>query len=220
MIKNLLTLAGALAVALGAANAGEVKPAEGGGTTWQAGVDGVEIEWATDGTIKRLSSTWRHPVIIPDRPGVSKAQIIAEEKAKASIIRYMNQMVTSERLVSEINDDLATSSAKTKDGQLSLATEATRRMSESLKETTRSFAAGRLRGVIILEKGFDPKTGEAWVVVGMSQKTMAAAGQLAREVNAASGDTLREPSMGKSVTAQGGLQPQAAEVRKSNQKDW
>lgn len=220
MNASILALVAGLALFASVTHAGEVKPAEGGGTTWQAGVDGVEIEWAPDGSMRRLSSTWRHPVIIPDRPGVSKAQIIAEEKAKASIIRYMNQMVSSDRMVSEINHDLATSSAKTQDSKLSMSTEATRKMSESLTETTRSFAAGRLRGVIILEKGFDPKTGEAWVTVGMSQKTMAAASQLANDINAASGDTTRGVTGGKLTTELGGLQPQQAEVRRSRQVDW
>ena len=151
---------------------------------------------------------------------MSKAQIIAEEKAKASIIRYMNQIVSSERTISEINHDLATSSAKTQGGELAISTEAMRRMSESLTETTRSFSAGRLRGVIILEKGFDPKAGEVWVTVGMSKKTMAAASQLANDINATSRDTTDEASGSKSTTGLGGLQPQQAEVRRSRQVDW
>lgn len=220
MKKSVITMAAALALVAGAVHAGEVKPADGGGTTWQAGVDGVEIEWAPDGSLKRISSTWRHPVNIPDRPGVSKAQIIAEEKAKAAIIRYMNQMLSSDHVVSEINHDLATSTARTEDDKIAMSTEVNRKMSESLTETTRSFASGHLRGVIILEKGFDPKSGEAWVTVGMSQRTMAAAGQLANAINTASGDTTRGAASGKATTESGGLQAQGGEVRRTNQKDW
>ena len=31
---------------------------EDGSTVWQAGVDGVEIEWNPDGSVKRIYSRW------------------------------------------------------------------------------------------------------------------------------------------------------------------
>ena len=71
---------------------------EGNGTAvWSAGVDGVEIEWNQDGSVKRISSRYDQPVEFADRRGIHKAQIIAEEKAKAAIIRFINQDVSSER---------------------------------------------------------------------------------------------------------------------------
>jgi hypothetical protein len=208
------------------AHAGEVKAGESGGLVYDVGVDGMEIEWNNDGTMKRVSSTWRHPVVIPDRPGISKAQVIAEEKAKAAIVRYMNQMSSSERLVTEISDDVSSTVAKTNDGQVELSTEAKRKIGESLRETTRSFAQGRLRGVIVLEKGFNPKSGEVWVTVGLSEKTMAASAKLAEAINSASGETSRtnssEPSSAKAATVVrgGALMPQEGEVRRSRTKDW
>lgn len=208
------------------AYAGEVKAGDNGGVVYDAGIDGMEIEWNADGSMKRISSTWRHPVVIPDRPGVSKAQVIAEEKAKAAIIRYMNQMSSSERLVTEISDDVSSTTAKTNNGQIEMSSEANRKIGESLRETTRSFAQGRLRGVIVLEKGFHPKTGEVWVTVGMSEKTMAASAKLAEATNSASGETVgpntKAPNSPRPavVVGEGALMPQDAEVRRSSTKDW
>lgn len=207
-------------------HAGEVKAGENGGFVYDAGVDGMEIEWNADGSMKRISSTWRHPVVIPDRPGISKAQIIAEEKAKAAIIRYMHQMSSSERLVTEISDDVSSTTAKTNNGQVEMSSEANRKIGESLRETTRSFSQGRLRGVVVLEKGFHPKTGEVWVTVGMSQKTMAASAKLAEAINSASGETVgpnaKAPNAARpgAVINDGALMPQEAEVRRSRTKDW
>lgn len=223
-----LTLSIAALVACSISHAVEVKPATDGSVIYDAGVDGLEMEWNADGSMKRVSSTWRHPVIIADRPGITKAQIIAEEKAKAAIVRYMYQITTSDRKVAEITEDLAATSAKTGSGEVLMSTEATRKMSESLKETTRSFAAGRLRGIIVLEKGFDPKTGEVWVTVGMSEKSMTAAAGLADSINAASGDTLwtqrpanaRKSGVDGSSSVHSGLLPQGAEVRRNKINDW
>lgn len=228
-MKNLeiiISLALLAAFSVIPAQAAEVKSTQDGGAVYDAGVDGIEIEWTADGSIKRMSSTWRHPVVIPDRPGISKAQIIAEEKAKASIVRYMNQMISSERLVTEVTEDLAVTSSKTSNGKLHMSTEASRKMGESLRETTRSFATGRLRGIVILEKGFNPNTGEAWVTVGMSDKTMAASAKLADSINAASGETLggwvnsNPVKSNGAFTTDSGFSPQGAEVRRSRIKDW
>jgi hypothetical protein len=70
--------------------AGDVVVEADGGTRWQAGIDGVEIEWAPDGSVKRLYSRYGQPVEFADRRGVSGAQTISEEKAKAAIVRFMN----------------------------------------------------------------------------------------------------------------------------------
>ena len=86
--------------------AGEVARQEDGSTVWQAGVDGVEIEWNPDGSVKRIYSRYSTPVEFPDRRGIAKAQIIAEEKAKAGIVRFMEQSVASTRVVTEVQSDL------------------------------------------------------------------------------------------------------------------
>ena len=76
--------------------------ADGSGT-WSAGVDGVEIEWNPDGTVKRISARGEADVQFPDRRGIYTAQVIAEERAKAAIIRFKNgEDVSFKQVASEI----------------------------------------------------------------------------------------------------------------------
>ena len=192
------------------AAAGTVEEQTGGTTVWQAGVDGIEIEWNTDGSVKRISSKFSTPVEFGDRRGISKAQIIAEEKAKAAIVRFLNQSVSSTRVVAEVQNDLSKATQERETGKsASVKKVDDRTMVETLTEVTTSFASGQLKGVIILEKGYSDKTDEAWVVVGISDKTIKAA----RDVKTMGA----EPRPEKSGDALG-LQP--SEIRRTNQKDW
>ncbi|WP_143274093.1 hypothetical protein [Bradyrhizobium canariense] len=194
------------------AAAGSVDEKVDGGTVWQAGVDGVEVEWNGDNSVKRISSRFSTPVEFGDRRGISKAQIIAEEKAKAAIVRFLEQSVSSTRVTAEMQNDLNHATQERKTGEKATAQKVDQRvMMESLTEVTTSFASGKLRGVIILEKGYDDKTDEAWVVVGISDKT----------IKAASGVKAMTDER-KPVRTDGpdGLGKQPSEVRRSNQKDW
>jgi hypothetical protein len=194
--------------------AGEISQTDVG-IVWQAGIDGVEIEWATDGLFNRIYSRYSQPVGIPDRQGISKAQTIAEEKAKAAIIRFMNQEVASARLVTEIQNDMnQTTSTKgaEKDG---ITKTSQRQMIENLTEVTSSVAAGKLRGVIVLERGYDMKEEVAWVKVGISRKTMKASTSLDDAIKGKpAASTAPSQSGGGSVHIPG------SEVQRSPQKDW
>ena len=127
----------------------------------------MEIEWASDGSFNRIYSRFSQPVNFPDRQGINKAQIIAEEKAKAAIIRFMDQQVASARVVTEVQNDVgqATLSRGTKQEE-NVQKTSQRQMIESLSEITSSASAGKLRGVIVLERGYDQKEEVAWVKVG------------------------------------------------------
>jgi hypothetical protein len=192
--------------------AGEVTVQNDGSTTWQAGVDGVEIEWNADGSIKRIYSRYSTPVEFPDRRGIDTAQKIAEEKAKAAIVRFMNQSVSSTRVVTEVQADLNRATQERQTGSGAIVRKVDQRtLVEALTEVTASFATGKLSGVIVLEKGYDDKTQEAWVVVGISQKTIKAA----RDVQ----DTIADPNAGnRGAPDSMGRQP--SEIRRSHQKDW
>lgn len=211
-VIQLATLLAALALSSGFAAAGSVQEQEDGNTVWQAGIDGVEIEWNADGSVKRISSKYSTPVEFGDRRGISKAQIIAEEKAKAAIVRFLDQTSSSARIITEVDNDLqkATQERET-DKKPNVKKLNERTMIETLTEVTTSFASGHLKGVIVLEKGYSDKTEEAWVVVGISEKTIKAArgvkemGQEQRPGIAPGADQL-------------GKQP--SEIRRSNQKDW
>lgn len=216
MIRFPVELIAALSITLlssfSSAGAGSVDERSDGATVWQAGIDGVEVEWNANGSVKRISSRYGTPVEFGDRRGISKAQIIAEEKAKAAIIRFMDQSVSSTRVATEMQNDLNHATQERETGAKPTVKKVDQRtMLESLTEITTSFASGKLKGVIVLEKGYDDKTDEAWVVVGISDKTIRAArdvrnmGQEERPAQSAGSDQL-------------GKQP--SEVRRSNQKDW
>jgi hypothetical protein len=186
------------------------------GIVWQAGIDGVEIEWATDGSFNRIYSRYSQPVGIPDRQGISKAQTIAEEKAKAAIIRFMGQEVASARLVTEIQNDMnQTTSSKGADKQNGITKTSQRQMIENLSEVTSSVAAGKLHGVIVLERGYDKKEEVAWVKVGISQKTMKASTSLDDAIKGKSA-----PSTAPSQSSGDSLHIPGSEVQRSLQKDW
>jgi hypothetical protein len=192
--------------------AGEANLKDDGSLTWQAGVDGVEIEWNLNGSVKRIYSRYSTPVEFADRRGIAKAQIIAEEKAKAGIIRFMQQSVASTRVVAEVQSDINKATQQRSSGNPSAVHKTDERtLIETLTEVTASFAAGTLRGVIVLEKGYNDKAEEAWVVVGISEKTLKAASATKRMIDGPN-----------SVNSDGSnsLGTQPSEVRRSHQKDF
>lgn len=193
-----------------AALAGEADIKADGSLTWKAGVDGVEIEWNRDGSVKRIYSRYSTPVEFADRKGIATAQIIAEEKAKAGIVRFMQQSVASTRVVAEVQADVSKATQLRGTGSAAKVGKIDERTSiQSLTEVTASFAAGTLRGVIVLEKGFNEKSDEAWIVVGISEKTIGAAQDI-REMTS----SPRQSGEIRDSTAQ------PSEIRRSNQKDW
>lgn len=184
-----------------------------GAVTWQAGIDGVEIEWHPDGSVRRISSRYSTPVEFADRRGLAKAQVIAEEKAKGGIIRFMDQSVTSTRVIAEVQSDINRATQTRETGQAAHVRKVDERViMESLTEVTSSYASGNLRGVIVLERGYDETLQEAWVVVGISDKTIAAARGMQQIISDSPRATPGEGNSGISV--------QRSEVRKGNQQDW
>lgn len=179
---------------------GEVSVRPDGSTTWQAGIDGVVIEWAPDGSLNAVSSTDIEPVAFPDREGIYKAKVIAEEKAKAAIVRFMNQTVATTRVVSDIDNDLSKSTRERQSGAGDNVKRVdSRTLISSLAEMTTSFAQGTLPGVIILADHYSPKSEEYSVTVGYSRKTMRAAKELKQlttkpsSSGASSDDWLHQP---------------------------
>ena len=134
-------------------------------------LDGLEIEFDASGDWSRMYSTYRQPVSFPDRVGLRKAYTIAEEKGKAQIIRFMKENVTSERLVEEVTKESQTAVRKQNGKTESVDRTTQREMVESVKEFTRSYSEGVLRGVTIMEQGFDEKNEEVWVKIGLSRAT-------------------------------------------------
>ena len=207
----------------GLVRAGTVEEQSTGTTVWQAGVDGIEVEWNSDGSLRRISSKFSTPVEFGDRRGISKAKIIAEEKAKAAIVRFMDQSVASARVVTEVQNDLDKATKERESGKNPNVKKVDdRTLIETLTEVTSSFASGQLKGVIVLENGYDDKTEEAWVVVGISDKTIKAARDIKQmgQEQQNSGQTGSSPQNSGQIGGSDGLGRQPSEVRRSNQKDW
>jgi hypothetical protein len=188
-----------------------------GTVTWQAGVDGIQIDWDSTGSVSRVSSRYSTPVEVPDRRGINTAQVIAEEKAKAAIVRFLDQSVTSTRVVTEIDNDVNKATQnRALGGSKSLVKTDQRTLLTNLTEVTTSFAAGKLRGVTVLEKGYDEKLAEAWVVVGISDKTLKGAASLHNMVSGQQASS-NEPNVAGSPDDLG---IQHSEVESTTQKNW
>jgi hypothetical protein len=154
-------------------------------------LDGLEIEFDEAGNWIQMYSTYRQPVSFPDRTGLRKAYIIAEEKGKAQIIRFMEEKVTSERLIEEVSKESQTALRRQSNGTQSISRDTQREMVESIKEFTRSYSAGTLRGVTILEQGYDEKAEEVWVSIGLSRRTAALGQQLQGDLRNPAGSVKR-----------------------------
>ncbi len=149
---------------------------------------GIELRFDKSGNLLSLKSTVYHPTMFADRRGVNKAFIIAEEKAKANIARFMNEVSSSTRIVNEVDEGLSQSTSSRGQPGESWSTQSTRNVVESLKEISTSSATALLRGVRVIEKTHNPKSDEVIVTVGINGESIAGATQLGRGMANPSGD--------------------------------
>lgn len=150
--------------------------------TYSMPLDGLDIEFDESGDWVRIYSTYRQPVAVPDRAGLRKGYTIAAEKGKAQIIRFFEERVTSKRLIEEVSRESQNAVRSQKDGQQSVSRETQREMVESIKEFTESFSEGTLRGVTVLEQGYDEAAEEVWVKIGISKKNAALGAKLQQDL--------------------------------------
>jgi hypothetical protein len=167
----------------------------------------VELNAAGDNW-ERIYATGRESVEFPDRRGILTAQKKAELRAQAAIVRWLNQDLTAEQVLEDIEaeNQVATSQATSTGGAISKET--TRVIASSLSERIRSMSGSKLRGVSVLEAGYDDKLDEAWVKVGISRKTMAIASEV-------SGDMNRGQSPHASGSSAAGVKTQSTEIRRA-----
>jgi hypothetical protein len=197
--------------------AGDIKISGSNDIVWQAGINGIEIEWDQNGAFKRVYSQKCNPVRIPDREGITKATDIAEEYAKGAIVSFIEQNSFGSKLVNQISSDSEKATRSQTIGTDTVSTETTRQMSESLTKIVGSDFKGKLSGVVLLESGYDPKKQEACVRVGISLKTLGAANSLSNALNNknnANNQNSRNQSDLKSNLIQD------TETRKSRMEDW
>ncbi|WP_293661987.1 hypothetical protein [Rhodoferax sp. OV413] len=139
---------------------------------------GVEVRIDRNGKLLSIKSTHQHPVEFQDRRGINKAYIIAEEKAKANIARFMSQAVSTSRITTELDSITSLSNRNRSSGGEIWTKDNSRKVVESILEVTTSQASAILMGVRVIERSYNDKNEEATVVVGINGDSAQAAQQL------------------------------------------
>jgi len=139
-------------------------------------LQGIEIESDASGEWERIFATGIQPVEFPDRRGINTAQKIAEQRAKAEIVKFFDQQMSAETIVNEMESTTQVSTRQQGTAGDSFDKESQRALATSLSEVLRSYSSSNLRGVMVLESGYDETSEEAWVKVGISKASIAMAG--------------------------------------------
>lgn len=172
-------------------------------------LQGIQIESGANGEWERIYATGVQPVEFPDRRGITTAQRIAEQRAKAEIVKFFDQEMSAETIVSEMEATTQVSTRQLGSSGESFGKESQRVLATSLSEVLRSYSSSTLRGVMVLESGYDEASEEAWVKVGISRRSLAMA-SAARSDMTAGGQTLT----GAQAAGAGQVVTQPTEVRK------
>lgn len=208
-----------LASAITTTQAGQLSGGAGQSTVYAPGIDGIEFELDPQtGTIRRLYSRHVQAVLVGDRVGINKAYVMAEEKAKAAIVRFMGQTSTSVRKTTEILADVQNLSSNAGPAGGGLSSSVQRKFDENLHELTGSFAAGRLVGVTVLGRGYDERRAEVWVEVGISEKSIAVANGIGMMMDGPR--PYRGDGMTRSDGTGSGLLQGSEERRVRPDRDW
>lgn len=139
---------------------------------------GVELRFNQNGELLFIKSTSHHPIEFPGRQGIIKAYIIAEEKAKANIARFINQEVTTIRITTELDESKSRYSRTSSSTDENWSKDNSRKVSESLKEITTSRAIAILKGIRLIDRTYDEKNEEVMVVIGINKSSQSQAIQL------------------------------------------
>lgn len=145
-------------------------------------LDGLDIEFDDKGNWLRMYSTYRETVRFPDRQGINRAYRVAQEKGKAQIVRFFEENVTSERLIQEVDRESQRALRQESDSSETFNRNTQREMVSSVSEFTRSYSRGTLRGVTVIEQGYDETAEEVWVKIGLSRSTVALGAQMQRDI--------------------------------------
>ena len=172
-------------------------------------LQGIQIESGANGEWERIYATGVQPVEFPDRRGITTAQRIAEQRAKAEIVKFFDQEMSAETIVSEMEATTQVSTRQLGSSGESFGKESQRVLATSLSEVLRSYSSSTLRGVMVLESGYEEASEEAWVKVGISRGSLAMA-SAARSDMTAGGQTLT----GAQAAGAGQVVTQPTEVRK------
>jgi len=139
---------------------------------------GVEIKLDKNGRLVSARSTIYQAVNFTDRRGINKAYVVAEEKAKGQLARFMSQEVMSSRVIKEIENESGKSTISSGNSASSWTKENVRSVTETLTEINGSFARGNFRGITTIARSYDEKKEEVMVTIGLNKDTARAAGAL------------------------------------------
>jgi hypothetical protein len=134
----------------------------------------VEVLWNSDGTVKMIQSRYSVSAKSFDRKAIRQALLIAEEKAKANLVRFLEQdITTTSTFVTIVHSEVGSSNSK--EGASDSKNSGDQNdilLSEKFTEITRSYAKGSLSGIIVLDQGFDEEFGEVWIIVALSNRAI------------------------------------------------
>ena len=121
---------------------------------------------------KRLVvAVYRQPVLFPDRSGIRKASIIAEERAKGEIVRYFDQWQTTSRSISETDSSEQTATRLVDEDGTATNKSITREQSLVLTQVEQSVSTGDLKGLQKIEESYNKDEEELCVAVAFSAKS-------------------------------------------------
>lgn len=136
--------------------------------------EGVWLLFDTEGGFEMLVSTYKQPVNSDSKSEMRKARTIARENAKAAILKFLQNYVSSdtysETINVEIEQFIEMSSGDDAVVEMDIASDVT----TSLTNIVQSNAAGNLRGIETISEVYDETFGEVLVTVAISERSIAA----------------------------------------------
>ena len=152
------------------------------------GLSGISV----DSEKKLLVAVYYQAVLFPDKSGIRRAAIVAEERAKSEIIRYFDAYQTTSRKISETDSSSQSATRIVDENGQTTNREITREQSMVLDQVDRSMAVGNLRGLQKIEESYDADGEEICVAMAFSAKSNEAAQEAQSWMTDSSGKKAEE----------------------------
>ena len=166
-------------------------------------ITGVSYDVDEKGNFERLRSTGEADLKIGDRRDITTAKQKATLRAKANIAKFLNERLTSEEVMSNIEKTISTH-----DGSSSTVN---RETIENYMERIQVNADAILKGVIVVKEDINVPEKYVQIEVGYSQKTQ----QIADSIT----DNLSKNTSNSNPSIQSDSQPRERQIKKSKNYD-
>ena len=173
-----------------------------------AGLGGVSV----DGEKQRMTSVYYQAVKFPDRSGIRKAVIIAEERAKGEMVRYFSQNQSTMRTIEETDSESEEATRLVDENGSVMNRSITRAQAAVLTQVDASFASGDLSGIMKIEESYDSDAEEVCVAMGYSAKSNAMAQQAQ--------DWMKNPGGSGATSSEGSAVGGVGSYKKKRKGDW